>query len=314
MRVIRHWREVPGDLHGAVAAFGNFDGVHRGHAALINHAKALAQEAGAPSAACVLEPHPREFFRPNDPPFRLTNFDTRARLLERLAPDAVFVVKFDAGIACMEAGTFVRAVLKEGLRLSRTVVGSDFRFGRGRAGDAEALEAAGKAHGVGVTVFAPVLSGGEKISSTKIREALRDGRPQDAAAMLGHWWAIEGHVARGDERGRALGFPTVNLALQGVIEPRLGVYAVRVEEEGKIYDGVANFGRRPTFDKKDAVLEVHLFDFAGDLYGKRLSVSFVEFIREERKFDGVETLKAQIAKDCAEARRLLKLAGPSPSC
>lgn len=310
MRVLRDWRLVPEEWTGASAALGNFDGVHRGHRALLDVAKHQAEATRRPSGAVIFEPHPQEYFRPDAPNFRLTSFDAKARLLERFGLDVLFALRFDAELAAMTPERFVNEVLVKGLRLSHVVVGAEFQFGKGRSGNAATLRSLGIAQGLNVTVFDLVgAEDGQKISSTRIRNALKEGRPRDAAADLGHWWTIEGHVVKGDQRGRTIGFPTANIALRNTLEPAEGVYAVRVtlEEEGeqKSYDGVANFGRRPTFDKKDVLLEVHLFNFAGDLYGKRLAVAFIDYIRGERKFDGLEALKAQIAADSVNARQIL---------
>ncbi|NWH07546.1 MAG: bifunctional riboflavin kinase/FAD synthetase [Alphaproteobacteria bacterium] len=310
MRVLRDWRLVPEEWTGASAALGNFDGVHRGHRALLDVAKHQAEATRRPSGAVIFEPHPQEYFRPDAPNFRLTSFDAKARLLERFGLDVLFALRFDEELAAMTPERFVNEVLVKGLRLSHVVVGAEFQFGKGRSGNAATLRSLGIAQGLNVTVFDLVgAEDGQKISSTRIRNALKEGRPRDAAADLGHWWTIEGHVVKGDQRGRTIGFPTANIALRNTLEPAEGVYAVRVtlEEEGeqKSYDGVANFGRRPTFDKKDVLLEVHLFNFAGDLYGKRLAVAFIDYIRGERKFDGLEALKAQIAADSVNARQIL---------
>lgn len=310
MRVVRDWRNGPAEFRGAVAPIGNFDGVHRGHRALIAQARSEAAKSGAPVAAIVFEPHPVEFFKPGGPSFRLTPFDAKARLLAAEGLDVLFVLRFDAELAAMPPGAFVGDVLADGLGIGAVIVGADFRFGKGRAGTVETLRAEGGKRGIAVLEAATVeAEPGQKVSSTRIRTALKEGRPRDAAHDLGHWWTVEGHVADGDRRGRTIGFPTANLALRGTMEPALGVYAVRVTlEEGgetRIYDGVANFGRRPTFDKTDVLLEVHLFDFAGDLYGKRIAVAFIDYVRAERKFPGLDALKAQIAADCETAKRIL---------
>lgn len=315
MRVFRQWQAVPAPWRGAVAVLGNLDGVHRGHQALLRLAIAEAIRRDRPAGAVVFEPHPVAFFRPDAPSFRLTPFDARARLLRRFGVDALYVLKFDAGMAARSPEAFVREVLAAGLGLSHVVVGAEFQFGHGRAGDAAMLEALGSRHGIAVT-RADLVGGGPaaKISSTRIREALREGRPRDAARDLGHWWTLEGHVRPGDRRGRTIGFPTANIALKGTLEPALGVYAVRVTlgGTGALLEGVANFGRRPTFGKHDVLLEVHLFDFAGDLYGKRLSVAFIDFVRPERRFASVAELKAQIAADAEMAREMLARQGPHP--
>jgi riboflavin kinase/FMN adenylyltransferase len=310
MRITRYYKDYPKNARHAVVALGNFDGVHRGHRALIAQAGKIAQASRRPLAALVFEPYPREFFRPDDPPFRLTDFRTKAHLLSELGIEELIVLHFDAALAAMLAQDFVMEVLVESLGVSHVVVGADFRFGKGRGGDTAVLGYMGAMEGFGVTVFPPLIEKGEKISSSQIRAALRAGKPDEAAQLLGHPWTVEGHVAPGDKRGRTIGFPTANLKLERVLHPAFGVYAVRaqIRGEGDRLAAVANFGIRPMFALPSPLLEVHLFDFAGDLYGESLSVEFVRYLRGERKFDSLEALKAQIAADSAEARRVLSLA------
>jgi riboflavin kinase/FMN adenylyltransferase len=307
MRILRHHRNLSPEARGAVVALGNFDGVHRGHQALIGEAKHIASAAGKQLAAVVFEPQPQEFFRPQAAPFRLTPFRAKAHLLSQLGVDILIVLHFERELAAMSAQDFVLEVLKKELAAAHVVVGADFRFGKGRAGDASVLSYMGEMEGFGVTIFAPVAAGGaEKISSTRIREALKAGKPEEAARLLGHWWTVEGHVAAGDGRGRGLGYSTANLKLEHTLEPAFGIYAVRatVDETHK-FDGVASFGIRPMFEVKKPLLEVHLFDFAGDLYGKHLAVQFIAYLRPEQKFESLDALKAQMAKDAAEAKRIL---------
>ncbi len=309
MRILRHFRETPAEAQGAVAALGNFDGVHRGHRALIGEAKRLAGAANRPLACLVFEPYPREFFRPGDEPFRLTPFRTKSRLLAGLGVDFTIVLGFDAKMASMLAQDFVLNVLVGELHIAHVVVGQDFLFGKGRGGDATLLGYMGEMEGFGVTVFAPVPGGADaKISSSDIRAALQAGKPEEAARLLGHWWSIEGHVAPGEARGRALGFPTANLKLEHMLQPRFGVYAVRARvggEKERSYDGVANFGVRPMFQLPAPLMEVHLFDFSGDLYGALMEVEFIAYLRAEAQFDSIEALKTQMAADCQMARRIL---------
>lgn len=305
--LITDWRSVPATARAAVVAIGNFDGVHRGHQAVLARAKAIAQAAGAPLAALVFEPHPREYFHPGAPRFRLTPIATKAWLLRRYGCELIFALTFDADLAAMSADAFMQRVLKDGIDAHHIVVGPDFQFGKGRAGTIDGLKAFCDAHDIGLTVMEPVGEGAvAKISSTVIRELLTSGKPDEAAKLMGHWWSVYGTVEKGDQRGRTIGFPTANVSLKGYLEPALGVYAVKVEIAGKLYGGVANFGRRPTFDKEDVLLEVHVFDFAGDLYGQDVVVSFVAFLRPEQKFAGLEALKAQIAKDAERARQALR--------
>lgn len=301
---------VPEAGRGAVVVLGNFDGVHRGHRAVIDAARAVATAKGHPLAVLTFEPHPRSFFQPNAAPFRLTDAATKADLLEAAGVDWLFQATFDAAFARLEAEAFIREVLVAGLGVSHVVCGYDFVFGRGRSGNTKMLEGLGRTLGFGVTVVAPVRNGEAAYSSTVIRGLLQEGRPREAADMLGHRWSIEGEVRGGDKRGRTIGFPTANVELGDFLVPALGVYAVRAGFEGAHgvrawHPAVANLGRRPTFDKRDILLEVHLIDFQDDLYGRRLWVEFVDFIRPERKFDGLEALKTQIAADRDRARSIL---------
>jgi riboflavin kinase/FMN adenylyltransferase len=302
MQIFRHYEQVPESARGATVAIGNFDGVHKGHQALLQHARALGGKLGV----LVFEPHPQEFFRPDTPRFRLTPFRAKARLLEQHGVSLLFALHFDADFAALSADEFITRVLVQGLGVRHVIVGEDFCFGKGRTGNLALLQQRGAELGFDVTTFELVGEGdASKISSTSIREALRDGKPEVAASLLGHPWTVEGRVETGDQRGRTIGFPTANVSLEGYLEPALGVYAVRVEVGGRKYGGVANFGRRPTFDKKDVLLEVHIFDFHGDIYGQPIVVSFISFLRPEMKFTGLDALKAQIAKDSEAARALL---------
>ncbi len=301
---------VPEAGRGAVVVLGNFDGVHRGHRAVIDAARAVATGKGWPLAVLTFEPHPRSFFQPKGAAFRLTDAATKADLLEAAGVDWLFQAAFDRAFASLEAEAFVREVLVVGLGAAHVVCGYDFVFGRGRSGNTKMLEGLGRTLGFGVTVVAPVRNGDAAYSSTVIRGLLQEGRPREAAAMLGHNWTIEGEVRGGDRRGRTIGFPTANVELGDFLVPALGVYAVRAGLEGADgrrvwHPGVANLGRRPTFDKRDILLEVHLIDFQGDLYGKRLWIEFVDFIRAEQKFSGLDALKEQIAADRDRARAIL---------
>lgn len=312
MRLVRDITELPEQCRGAVVAIGNFDGVHLGHRAVLGQAADIARNKGCPLGALVFEPHPREYFQPQAPRFRLTPLREKAQLLAALGIDLLYVERFDASLAAAPPEDFVNRVLVAGLGVSHIVVGYDFRFGHGRKGDIAFLhrEAAKSGFGVSVIDAVTTTASGEPYSSSRIREHLREGRPRRAAELLGHWWSIEGHVITGDRRGRTIGFPTANLRLDDCIEPRHGVYAVRAQladgPDAGVYDGVANLGLRPTFNKQDVMLEVNLFGFSGDLYGRLLRVSFVEFIRPEQKFDGLESLKAQILADSETAKNLLQ--------
>ncbi|MBL0900097.1 MAG: bifunctional riboflavin kinase/FAD synthetase [Reyranella sp.] len=307
--VFDDWRAMTPEWKGGVVALGNFDGVHRGHQALLAQAQKPAGALGAPLLALTFEPHPRGFFVPDTGPFRLTLAPAKTRLLAEHGVQAVLAQHFDAAFAALPAEAFVGDVLLKGLGARHVVCGYDFTFGARRSGNVERLRAEGKARGFGVTVLDPVMREGEIYSSTRIREALRAGMVSEAAQLLGHPWEIEGTVELGDQRGRTIGFPTANVDLGQHLRPRFGVYAVRALVDGVWRDGVANLGRRPTFGKLKENFEVHLFDFAGDLYGKTLRVTMVDFIRPEMKFEGLDQLKAQIAADGEAARRILH-AGP----
>ena len=283
---------------------GNFDGVHLGHQAVINLARGTA-----PLGIVTFEPHPREVFAPQAAPFRLMNAESRANRLAKLGVQELYELPFDATLAGLTPEAFARDVLAEGLGVSHVVVGNDFRFGKARAGTAEDLVALGQAHGFGVTVADLVRHEGTDISSTAIRTALAEGRPRDAAAMLGHWHRIDGEVIHGEKRGRELGYPTANMSVAGLHLPKLGVYAVQVDvltgPEADHYIGAASLGVRPMFGTNLPNLETFIFDFKGDLYGQHLSVALVEYLRPEMKFDGLPALMTQMAADCDRARALL---------
>jgi riboflavin kinase/FMN adenylyltransferase len=312
MKILRHYEHVPGAYRGAVVAVGNFDGVHRGHQALIGEAGKLACERGASLAVLAFEPHPQEFFRPSAESFRLTPFRVKARLLAELGVDAMFALPFDAAMAAKSAQEFVLDVVVDGLAAGCIVVGSDFQFGKGRAGNSTVLSYMGEMEGFGVEIFDPVADAGtEKISSTRIRQALREGRPEEAARLLGHYWAVESRVEHGDKRGRTIGVPTANMRLIDCLHPAFGVYAVRatvLEDERTVsrHPGVASFGIRPMFRTKEPLLETWLFDFDGDLYGRHLSVELVAYLRPEMRLPDLDGLKAQIAKDAEAARAVLR--------
>ena len=289
------------------AAIGNFDGVHCGHQRLIAETAAFAKNIGAAPGVMVFEPHPRRYFRPDDPPFLLTTGSERDALLREAGAETVLVQTFDAALASMSPEEFVREILFEKFNLAGVVTGSDFRFGKGRAGDAANLKRLCEKEGIATLAVEPEGEGtaGEKIGSSAIREAIADGDIRAAAKMLGRFWSVAGEVSEGQKLGRTLGFPTANLTLGELIEPRRGVYAVKVEVNGRSYDGVANFGRRPTVGSDAPLLEAHIFDFQGDLYGETIAVRFIDFIRDEQKFDGLDALKAQIEIDCKAARERL---------
>lgn len=310
MRIIRHISRTPDELRGGAVAVGNFDGMHRGHRALIGHCRAMADAINGPALALTFEPHPRSLFQLDAPPFRLTPFRGKSRLLASLGIDGLINLRFDKRISHLPPEDFIRNILVRGLGARHVVVGYDFVFGHHRAGNVEMLRQQGERHGFGLTVLEPVTHDDDVCSSTIIRVDLESGRCRRAAELLGHWWEIEGRVRGGERRGRQLGFPTANLHLhRTALRPAQGVYAIRfgLKEDGRThwYPGVANLGHRPTFDGKSVILEAHLFDFSGDIYGRHGRVAFVEHLRPERKFDGLDAIKAQIALDCQQAREIL---------
>lgn len=316
MRLFRHYDEFSPEFRGSVIALGNFDGVHRGHQAVIGEALRRARLAGVPAAVMTFDPHPRRLFRPDLPPFALTSLRLKARLIEALGVDFLYVQHFDAAFAAKSAETFIEEVLVRGLGVSHVVVGADYAFGKGRGGSVEVMREHAARCGFEVTavdlVTGDLVTGADQgtvFSSTVVRTALADGDTETATAILGHPWEIEGRVEHGDARGRTIGFPTANLRLGDYSRPATGVYVVQagIDRGGKTdwVGGVANYGRRPTFDKTDDLLEVHLFDFSGDLYGQHLRVRFLHHLRPEQKFAGLEALKAQILADAAQARIML---------
>jgi len=308
MRILRHPAALEPAERGSVVAIGNFDGVHLGHQIVIGRAREIARSLGAPLAVLTFEPHPYGVFNPNAPPFRLTLLRGKARALEALGVDLLFVLHFDLAFAQVSAEEFAREVIVSGAQARHVLAGYDFHFGHKRRGTPALLQTLGAQLGFGVTVVAPLTApGGAVYSSTRIREHLAEGRPREAAALLGRPFEIEGRVETGDRRGHTIGFPTANLSLGDFLRPAGGVYAVRVAIEGETdwRDGVANLGTRPTVGGSDLRLETHLFDFAGDLYGKHLRVALVEHLRPERKFSELEELKAQIAADAGRARAIL---------
>lgn len=304
MRIFRDRSTIPPGARGASAAIGNFDGVHLGHQAVLD----LARRPGLPLGVVTFEPHPRQWFAPDAAPFRLMNAQARAHRLELLGVDRLFELPFDAWLASRTPEEFVEVLVGD-LGLSHAVVGADFRFGKGRTGSTETLATIGRAAGLEVTVAPMVEVEGGEVSSTAIRRALSEGRPRDAARMLGHWHRIEGPVIHGEKRGRELGYPTANLSMEGLHLPRFGVYAVRADvldgpHKGG-YHGAASIGVRPMFGTNQPNCETFLFDFAGDLYGATLSVALVDFLRPEATFDGLPALIRQMDDDCARAREAL---------
>ncbi len=308
MRIFRHYHDLPEEARRGAVAIGNFDGLHLGHRSVIEEAGRIAEAAGIPWAVLTFEPHPRSVFWPDTGPFRLTPFRAKARLVEEMGVDCLVVLHFDQRLVEMTAEDFVADVLVSGLAARHVVSGYDFVFGHRRAGNCELLLRMGQDHGFDVTAVQAVRNHGEVCSSTRLRRHLREADPRAAARMLGRPFEIEGRIERGDERGAAIGFPTANLHLGDYLHPAEGVYAVRAaigEGAPGWLDGVANLGHRPTFPDTGLILETHLFGFNGDIYGQHLRVALIDYLRREKKFDGIDGLKAQIAEDCERARRLL---------
>lgn len=293
-------------LRGASVAMGNFDGIHRGHQAVID----LARRPDLPLGVITFEPHPRQVFAPDAPPFRLMNAESRRNRLQRLGVDILYELPFSRDLAALTPESFALQVLADGLGVRHVVVGADFCFGRGRSGTVDMLRDFGARMGFEVTVSGLIGGDGGVFSSTAIRTALSEGRVRDAAEMLGHRHRIDGPVLHGEKRGRGLGYPTANMAVEGLHLPRLGVYAVKVEVMGGphkgCFDGVASLGVRPMFGENTPNFEVHLFDFQGDLYGTHLSVALVDYLRPEARFDSLAALIAQMDADSAQARAILK--------
>jgi riboflavin kinase / FMN adenylyltransferase len=296
-------------LRGAVVAIGNFDGVHRGHRAVIGAALDQARALGRPAAALTFEPHPRAYFNPGEPLFRLTDEAVKLRLLASTGLDGAIVLTFDAALAGLSAESFVERILVERFAVSGAVIGFNFHFGMNRAGSPDFLKAQGKKYGFAVDVVPRFEDQGRPVSSGPIRDALAAGQVDQAAEFLGYPWFVSGEVIHGDKRGRELGFPTANLKLDAACGLRHGIYAVRVAAGERRYSGVASFGRRPMFDTGAVLLEVFLFDFAGDLYGQNIDVAFIDWIREEQMFDSAGALIQQMQDDSRIAREALARAG-----
>lgn len=299
---------VPAHLRGGIVALGNFDGFHLGHQAVVGRAIERARAEGRPAIVATFDPHPMRFFRPDTLPFRLTTLDQRQRLFGEAGADAMLVFGFDAALAGLSAREFADQRLIGLIGAGGVVTGADFTFGKGRDGDVTVLATLGKVLGFSTDTVSPVTDGPEPISSSRIREALQAGKPRDAAALLTRPFAIEGVVEPGAKLGRELGYPTANLSLGNYLRPRYGIYAVRGRlPDGRVLDGVANLGIRPSFDPPVELLEPYFFDFSGDLYGQTIEVELIEFLRDEAKFDSLDALKAQIAADCEAAKAALRI-------
>jgi riboflavin kinase/FMN adenylyltransferase len=302
--------DLPDALTGGVVAIGNFDGVHRGHSVLLERARAEARRRGGPAVVLSFEPHPRTFFRPAEPVFRLTSLKAKAQRLAAIGMDGLVVVPFDPAFAAISAERFAEDVLSRRLKTQAVVVGPDFRYGARRAGTVETLRRDGARLGFEVIVVPVVMEGDVRASSSAVREALAEGDVERAAKLLGHSWFVTGTVVHGEKRGRDLGFPTANVRLGDDCRLRHGIYVVTLTRaDGSVCPGVASFGRRPTFDNGAPLLETYLLDFSGDLYGEEVTVAFLAFLRPELRFESVSALLEAMNGDVAAARRYFERAG-----
>jgi len=307
MRWLDHRDPMPDALRGAIIALGNFDGFHRGHQAVAGEAIEWAKAEGRPSIIATFDPHPVRFFKPDAPPFRLTTLEQRQELYLAAGATAMLVFHFDADLAGTSAEDFIAKILIDRFGAHGVVTGGDFTFGKGAKGNVELLRSLGGELGLQSRVVSAVEAEGEVVSSSRIRQALRDGDPQEAARLLTRPFAIRGIVEHGDKRGRVIGYPTANLGVENYLRPKYGIYAVtgRILATGQVLQGAANIGIRPQFEPPKELLEPFFFDFSGDLYGQEIEVAFHHYLRGEAKFDSLDALIAQMDKDCAEARRLL---------
>jgi len=305
-----HREPMPEALRGAIVALGNFDGFHLGHQAVVREAVDWAKSEGRPAIVATFDPHPVRHFAPHVPPFRLTTLDQREELFAAAGADAMLVFHFDGELASTDAEDFVAALLHAQLGAAGIVTGEDFTFGKGRGGDRHRLAELAGRHGIATRAVGPVMDRGQPVSSSRIRDALKAGDCETAAQLLTRPFAVRGIVQHGDKRGRTIGFPTANIALGTYLRPRFGIYAVsaRIVDDGAQLIGAANLGIRPQFEPPVELLEPFFFDFSGDLYGREIEVSFRHFLRPEAKFDSLDALVAQMAKDCEEARKLLSAA------
>jgi riboflavin kinase/FMN adenylyltransferase len=312
MDVVRGWHEVPQHVKGGSLAIGTLDGVHRGHRAVLDAAKAKARLGGIRAGAMIFEPYPRKYFQPQKSFFRLTPLARKLELLSECGLDFTAVIPFDKTLAELTAPEFVRQVLAEGFAVRHASVGYNFFFGKGRGGNPGVLAEEGRIHGFGVTVVEAQGAAGDMFSSTRIRELLAQGDVSAAAEMLGSWWRISGVIEGGAGRGTVMGFPTANIRLEEGVTLMHGIYAVHAYLDGQKLRGAAYLGTRPTFDAGLPLLEIFLFDFEGDLYGKTLEVEFIDFIRNDLKFRSMEALAVQIADDCAKAKDILNRVADGP--
>ena len=310
MRWLDHREALPDSLRGAIIALGNFDGFHLGHQAVAGEAVRWARAEGRPAIVATFDPHPVQFFKPDVEPFRLTTLEQRQELYLAAGATAMLVFHFDGDLASTSAEDFVGRLLHEHLGAAGVVTGEDFTFGKGRSGNHEILESLAKAQGIKVRAVAPVLDNSAPISSSRVREALQAGDPQEAARLMTRPFAIRGIVQHGDKLGREIGYPTANLSVESYLRPKFGIYAVtgKILSTGQELQGAANIGIRPQFTPAKELLEPYFFDFSGDLYGQEIEVAFHHFIRPEAKFDSLDELLEQMERDCGQARKLLSAA------
>ncbi|GGE73385.1 bifunctional riboflavin kinase/FAD synthetase [Sphingomonas prati] len=297
---------IPAPYRGGVVALGNFDGFHLGHQAVVARARAIATAEGRPLIVATFDPHPVRYFRPDAEPFRLTTLDQRQRLFASAGADAMLVFGFDAALAAVTAQDFIADWLRDRVGAACIVTGADFTFGAGRSGDATILAERATAAGLRSEAVGPIADADGPISSSRIRDALRAGRPEEAARLLTRPYAIQGVVQHGDKVGRTIGYPTANLDMGKYLRPAYGIYAVRGHlPDGRTLDGVANLGIRPQFTPPKELLEPHFFDFDGDLYGQTIEIDLIAHLRPEAKFDDLPTLIAQMDRDSAKAKTIL---------
>ena len=307
MRWLDHREPMPDPLRGAIIALGNFDGFHAGHQAVAGEAIRWAREEGRPAIVATFDPHPVQFFKPDVAPFRLTTLEQRQELYLAAGATAMLVFHFDAELAGTSAQDYVADILGARLGAAGVVTGEDFTFGKARGGNVGILRDVGAAMGIRTRIVGPVEAGGETVSSSRIRDALRKGDPQEAARLLTRPFAIRGIVQHGDKVGRTIGYPTANLSVESYLRPKFGVYAVtgRILATGQMLKGAANIGIRPQFTPPKELLEPYFFDFQGDLYGQEVEVAFHHFLRGEAAFDSLDALIDQIERDCTQAAELL---------
>ncbi len=305
MEILRSYKNVPRRLKGATFAIGNFDGVHRGHQFILDVVRRHADRDKHLGGVMIFDPHPRVFFRRDQPIFRLTDLDQKLDLFEKFGMDLAVILQFDLALSRMSAEQFAETVVVEGLGVNGVVIGYDFHFGAGRLGTPDVMKQLGNQYGFNVYVIEPVGSGEETYSSSHIRDLLRQGDVRGARDALGYWWRVKGIVEKGDGRGQFLGFPTANIRLDRGQDLKNGIYAVNIYVDGRKYAGASYLGRRPTFGEGDLKLEAFVFEFDGDLYNKLIEIEFIEFLREDQRFEDAQSLKVQMEADCQKARGIL---------